>query len=41
MSAEVSKNFENITRNFEKNFEKKKVHFEKIFWIKNVLSLGS
>ncbi len=30
-SGEVSKNFENITRNFEENFGKKKVNFEGIF----------
>ncbi len=27
MSGEVSKNFDDITRNFEENFEKRKVNF--------------
>ncbi len=37
MSGEVSKNFENITRNFEENFEKNKVKFEETFWIKECI----
>ncbi len=37
MSEEVSKNFLNITRNFEGNFEKMKSNFEEIFWIKKCI----
>ncbi len=36
MFGEVSKHFENITRNFQKNFEETKLNFEEIRWSKKI-----